>query len=184
MMVNDMRWQDVAETVGKVAPALGGAFAGPGGYAIGSGIAKLLNVEDSPEAVAAALQSDPTAVAKLRELENEMARARLDADVDRQRMINETMRVESQQEGIFKSGWRPALGWVFTGSLGSLALAMAWTIINDPTMVGDSEFSGMLVWLFVTMGAALGINVKKRSDDKNGGASQGFLGNILTSRKR
>ena len=178
-----MNWRDVADTVAKAAPALGGALYGGAGYAVGSGIAKLLGVEDSPEAVQAALQQDPQAALKLRELEAEMERARINADLDRQRMVNETMRVEAQQDGWFKSGWRPALGWVFTLSLGTLAGSMAFTIVKDPTVVSDGEFTGMLVWLFVTMGAALGINVKKRSDDKQGGSSGGFLDNVLTRRR-
>lgn len=174
-----MNWRDVAETVAKAAPALGGALYGGAGYAVGSGIAKLLGVEDSPEAVQAALQQDPQAALKLRELEAEIERARINADLDRQRMVNETMRVEAQQDGWFKSGWRPALGWVFTGSLGALSMAMAWTVINDPTVVSDGEFTGMLVWLFVTMGAALGINVKKRSDDKQVGVAPSFIDRVL-----
>lgn len=179
-----MEWRDVANTVSKVAPALGAAVGGPGGFAIGSGIAKLLGVEDNPQAVHASLFGDPEATQKLRALEADMEQARLEADVERQRMVNETMRTEVMQDGWFKSGWRPALGWVFTGSLGSLAGAMAWTIINDPTVVSDGEFTGMLVWLFVTMGAALGVNVKKRSDDKQVGVSgNGFLSSILTRRK-
>lgn len=178
-----MNWNDVAETVAKAAPVLGGALYGGAGYAVGSGIAKLLGVEDNPEAVQAALQKDPSAALKLRELEADMERARINADLDRQRMVNETMRVESAQDGWFKSGWRPALGWVFTASLGTLAGSMAWTIVSDPTVVSDGEFTGMLVWLFVTMGAALGINVKKRSDDKQGVATGGFLDNVLTKRR-
>lgn len=178
-----MEWSDAARMVSKVAPSLGAAVAGPGGYAIGSGIAKLLGVEDNPAAVDAALMQDPQAAIKLRQLESDMERARLDADVERQRMVNETMRAEVAQDGWFKSGWRPALGWVFTASLGTLAMSMAGTIIRDPTVVSDGEFTGMLVWLFVTMGAALGINVKKRSDDKQGGVAGGFLDSVLTRRR-
>ena len=43
---------------------------------------------------------------------------------------------------------------------------MAYTIAIDPSVVGDPEFTGMLIWLFVTMGAALGINVRQRTVDK------------------
>ena len=173
-----MNWSDVAEKVGQAAPMLGGLLGGPAGAGVGRLIAGALGVEDDPAAVEAALRADSDAALKLRALENDMEKARMAADTERQLIINETMRIEAQQDHWFRSGWRPALGWMFTATLGALGFAMAWTVINDPTVVGDPEFSGMLVWLFVTMGAALGINVKKRSDDKaaeRGEKAGGFM---------
>lgn len=174
-----MDWKDAAETVGKVAPAVGGALYGGAGYALGSGLSKLLGVEDSPEAVSQALQQDPEAAVKLRQLEADMDQARMSARVERQRMVNETMQAEAKQEGWFRYGWRPAMGWVFTLSLGAMVSVMAVAVARDHTLVTNSEFTGMLVWLFATMGATLGLNIKKRSDDKQGGAAPGFIDRML-----
>ena len=100
--------------------------------------------------------------------------------------VNKTVRAEVTADGWFKSGWRPALGWAFAASLGSLAGVMVLTIAREPTLVGDPEFTGMLIWLFVTMGGALGLNVRERSKDKArnlGMQPDGFMDLIKGVRK-
>ncbi|MCG7598394.1 holin family protein [Halomonas sp. McH1-25] len=161
-----MNWGDIRNAVATVAPALGTALGGPAGTAVGSLLASALGVEATPEAVEAALKRDPASALKLRQVEADLERARMEATTERQRIVNQTMQAELSQEGWFKSGWRPALGWVFAASLGALAGVMAYTVALNPTVVSDPDFTGMLVWLFVTMGAALGINVRERSKDK------------------
>lgn len=63
-----MDWKDIAGLVGKVAPLLGTAIAGPAGGAVGALVAAALGVEDKPDAVAQALQLDPQAAVKLAEI--------------------------------------------------------------------------------------------------------------------
>ena len=174
-----MEWSDVAETVGKVAPTLGGMFAGPAGAGAGALLARALGVEETPEAVSKAVQADPQAALKVREVEAGLEKAYLNASVERQRMVNKTMQAEAKQEGWFRYGWRPAMGWVFTLSLGSMVGVMAVAVARDHTLVTNSEFTGMLVWLFATMGGTLGLYIKKRSDDKGGGAAPGFIDRML-----
>ncbi|MCA0973421.1 holin family protein [Halomonas denitrificans] len=175
-----MNWRDAVEEVAKYAPAVATALGGPavGGAAAGASlmVTSALGIENDPAALVAATQ-DPAKRAELVRLNNEHRQAleaiRLEAEkaaaaeqTARLTETQRTMRAELEHEGWFKSGWRPALGWVFAFSLGTLSAVMAYTIAIDPTVVGDPEFTGMLIWLFVTMGAALGINVRQRTVDK------------------
>lgn len=175
-----MNWRDAVSEVAKYAPAVATALGGPGVGGITAGASRmvtgLLGVEDSPAGLVAATQ-DPEKRAELIRINNQhrekLEGMRLDAEAAhaaeetaRLAETQKTMRAELSHDGWFKSGWRPALGWVFAASLGALAAVMAYTIAREPKLVGDPEFTGMLVWLFVTMGGALGINVRERSKDK------------------
>ncbi|MEN3159588.1 hypothetical protein ABC502_14505 [Alkalimonas sp. NCh-2] len=64
-----MSWKKIAGTVGNVAGSLAPLLGGPAGLAvsIGSQIAGALGTDNNPDAVAAALQSDPAAALKLKE---------------------------------------------------------------------------------------------------------------------
>jgi hypothetical protein len=64
-----MNWKDLASTVGSIAGSVGPLLGGPVGVAlsIGSQIAGALGTENKPEAIFAALKSDPTAALKLQE---------------------------------------------------------------------------------------------------------------------
>lgn len=95
-----MEWSDVAETVGKIAPAAGGALGGPAGAAVGGLLARVLGVDESPEAVRQALQQDPEAALKLREVE-----ARIETSLIGAR--SEVIKAESQSESWLARSWRP-----------------------------------------------------------------------------
>lgn len=181
-----MDWKDAVAEVAKVAPSVATALGGPaaGGITAGASsmITGILGVEDSPAGIVAATQ-DPEKLAELKRINNEhrqkLEQMRMDAEsaqaaelTARMAETQKTMRAELEHEGIFKSGWRPGMGWVFTIGLGSLTGVMAYTIGTNPQMVGDAEFSGLLVWLIATMGATVGINVRERGKDKQ--ARAGF----------
>lgn len=69
-----MKWNDLARTAAKLGlPTLGGALAGPHGAMAGKAIADALGSDASPEAVAEALQADPDALVRLRQVEADMA---------------------------------------------------------------------------------------------------------------
>lgn len=181
-----MDWSDVAETVGKAAPLVGGALYGGAGSAVGGLIASVLGVDETPEAVAQAMR-DPEAAIKIKQIEQEHEREilslSLQAETTRLSEINKTMRAELKADGWFKSGWRPGIGWVFGGSLGYLVGVMGYTLLQDPTLVSDSDFMGAVIWLIGTMGAVLGVNVKQRSNDKarqHGYEPPGFMSSIAT----
>lgn len=68
-----MKWSDIKGVVGNIAPLLGTAIGGPAGGAIGTMVSTALGVDNTPDAVAQALKTDPDAAVKLRkfELDNE-----------------------------------------------------------------------------------------------------------------
>lgn len=163
-------WDKVREVVAGVAPVAGSMLLGPAGGAVGAMISAALGVDNDPVAVLSKLQSDPAALLKVKameqEHEREMMTLSLTAETKRLSDVNSTMRAELDHDGWFKSGWRPSLGYVFSLSLGGLAFALVSAVLSNPAIVGDPEFSGTMIWLFVVMGSALGINVKQRSSDK------------------
>lgn len=63
-----MEWQDIGKLIGTAAPIVGTAIGGPAGTAIGSLVAGLLGVDDTPEAVASAIKADPSIAVKIEEL--------------------------------------------------------------------------------------------------------------------
>ena len=95
-----MDWSDVAQTVGKIAPAAGGALAGPAGSAVGGLLARVLGVDASPEAVREAISQDPQAALKLREVE-----ARLETSLIEGRA--QVIQAEVNSESWLARSWRP-----------------------------------------------------------------------------
>ncbi|MFI9652597.1 3TM-type holin [Guyparkeria sp. GHLCS8-2] len=181
-----MNWSDVGNLVGKAAPLVGTALLGAPGGAIGGLVASVLGVDNTPDAVYEAIQADPQAIERLKRMEidhaEEMRRLTLESETNRLTEINKTMRAEYQADGWYKSGWRPAIGWNLALSFGGLSAALVYAIAKDPTLVSDQAFTGMLVWLFVTMASILGVNVSKRSQDKQIAAGQqpsSILGSLL-----
>lgn len=66
-----MDWKDLAATVGKAAPILGTLIGGPAGTAIGGLVAAALGTANTPDAINAAIATDPDAALKLASLEME-----------------------------------------------------------------------------------------------------------------
>ena len=56
-----MNWADISGLVGKAAPMLGTLVGGPAGTIVGSMIASALGTSATPDAVHAAIASDPAA---------------------------------------------------------------------------------------------------------------------------
>lgn len=170
-----MNWSDIAATVGKIAPAIGGVLAGPAGAAAGTLLASVLGTDDAPAAVAAAIQADPEAAVKIQKAEldhaTEMRRLLLESQTRKQAevtqrlaQVNKTMRAELAADGAFKSGWRPAVGWVMALSFAMIAGALCWSLVRDPSSLPD--VIDAVIALIVAMGAVVGVGIKKRSDDK------------------
>lgn len=64
-----MNWSDLGKTIAGFAPLLGGVVGGPAGAGIGSIIATVFGVEDSPEAISRAISKDPEAAIKLKKIQ-------------------------------------------------------------------------------------------------------------------
>lgn len=177
-------WGNIKGAVAKVAPALGTALGGPAGGAVGGLISSALGVEESPDAVAQALKDDPEAAAKLKKLEQEhereLRRMVLEAETNRLTQINKTMRAELKHDGVFKSGWRPAIGWVLALTIAGLMSSLVYAIFREPSQAPSIIDSATVI--ISLMMVVLGVSVKKRSDDK--AVAQGLvpkgIGDILS----
>lgn len=167
-------WDSIKGVVGKAAPLLGTALGGPAGGAAASMIAQALGVEDTPDAISKALDSDPEAAIKLQRLQNEheaeLRRMTLEAETTRQTQLHKTIRAELASDNFYKSGWRPTIGWVLALSLAAIMGTLAYAIAVQPDKAAEimSAASGVLMF----MAGLLGYNAKKRSDDK--ALAQGF----------
>lgn len=174
-----MDWKALGKKIaGTGATLLGGAVGGPAGASLAGSIASKLGLtSDDPAEIARALDQDPEAAAKLKQIESEervrlqelntrQTIAEVEAETERQRTVNETMRAELKAEGTFKSGWRPFIGWVFGLSIFFLIGALIYSIVRSPTIVSNPDFTGLLIWLFTAMAAILGVNIRQRSKDK------------------
>lgn len=170
-----MDWSDIAGVVGKVAPLIGGVLGGPAGAAAGAVLSSVLGTDNNPEAIANAVRNDPQAAVKLREAElehvAEMQRLllqgeaqRLEAETQQMISVNKTMQAELQADGLFKSAWRPAIGWVMAAAFALIAAAMCYTLVQDPSQLPD-VMDGIIT-LIIAMGGVLGVNIHKRSQDK------------------
>lgn len=96
-------WESIKELIGTSAPVVGGLIGGPAGVAVGGLVAKVLGVENTPEAIEAELRTNPEAMLKLKELEVSKELAILKAQLENKQEDNR--HVESYvnaQAGEFK----------------------------------------------------------------------------------
>ena len=182
-----MDWKKLGVRVAKIgAPLLGGALGGPGGAAIGSIVASLFGVDNDPGAIYQAVQSDPQAAVKLRELELnhkerleelQVERARIDMEerLGTIRQINETMRAESKSEHWIQYSWRPVNGYAFAAAILLIyfALPLAGKI---PPAVPQ--------WIWIGWGTILGVTTWDRGKEKRTAAGEnkpGMIDGVITA---
>ncbi|WP_275289165.1 3TM-type holin [Halomonas elongata] len=154
-----MQWQDIAETVGKIAPVAGSALGGPLGGAIGAVIADKLGVKQSPQAVGEAINADPEAAVKLREIEATAQAAEASERTKRLQSVNETMRAEVDSDSTLKAGWRGAVGWTFALSCLGVMASVVWAMFQPGTDKAELINSALVV--FGIMAAVLGIDINR-----------------------
>jgi hypothetical protein len=198
----DINWNSVKASVAKVAPLLGTALGGPSGAAVGTLVASALGVEDKPDAVARALETDPQAAVKLRELElthkAAMERMLLEAETTRLAEVNHTIRMETQACDPYVRRWRPTFGYVTAGTwllqsvalmLGIIGAVFVYPEHSGEILNGLSALMAAMVTMWAIALSVLGINISSRSADKRVAAGQdgrgplGLLAENLTQRK-
>lgn len=124
-----MNWKDIASTVGSIAGAVGPLLGGPVGLAVsvGSQIAGALGTDNTPDAVAAALRTDPTAALKLQEWAKEEREQIRQGNIELQRIALDEYKAElaDRQQARIAHGdhWMPAALTLFL--LAMLAALMA-----------------------------------------------------------
>jgi len=123
-----MDWKEVGKIIAPIAPTLGGILGDlipiPGGGMIGTAagnlIAAALGVDPTPDAVGAAIQNDPNAIAKISAAETEaaakwpalaeIAKAQYAANAAQSESINQTIRAEAGNVAWWH--WRHLLGYL------------------------------------------------------------------------
>jgi len=104
-------WDKIKDVVGSVAPMAGSMLAGPAGGAVGSMLASALGVDNTPDAVAAAIKSDPQAAVKIREIEAQLEQTRLE-------VRGQAVQAEASGESWLQRNWRPLTMVWFSALIG------------------------------------------------------------------
>ena len=176
-----MNWQQM---VGKAAPLVGSLLGTPAaGAAIGI-VANALGTDADPESIAKAMNSDPEAANKLRKLELDnqeaLTRMTLEAETARLSEVNKTMRAEAASNDAYVRRWRPTFGYMTAAAWLLQCMAIAITIVWKPEHAGlVSQAITSLTPMWGVALAVLGVNVAKRSQDKQVAAGQQPPGGLM-----
>jgi hypothetical protein len=156
-----MNWDKVANLVKKSAPLLGAAVGGPPGAAIGGAVSLLLGAfglgEDaSADQLAAAIQTDPQAAIKLRELEmgHALELGKLVLEHERIRLADIASARARQVESEKATGTRDVNLYVLAWTVVSLFFALVAVLIFR--VVPDANL-GPVNQLFGAMAAGFGM---------------------------
>ncbi|WP_018124961.1 3TM-type holin [Desulfovibrio oxyclinae] len=140
-----------------------------------SNVARTLTGADDESAVDA-LKADPALLMEFQTRMRQFAMQEMQEQTKRLRQINRTMRTEYESANTYKTGWRPAVGWVLAFSFLIIVLAVVvpwvWFTFDDPSQVSPmlesaARLIGALNNPIIAMAAVLGVLIKKRSDDKH-----------------
>ena len=162
-----MDWKDVGAAAGKFAPLLGTLLGGPAGAAIGALVAGVLGTANTPDAIQAAIATDPSAALKLAQFESDnkvklqaMMYAHADnliaAEVATTQAVNVTMQGEARADHWLTYSWRPILGLVVAFDTG--AAAVLTLMVYGGIMLGSTQALGAVGTLPLVIGALAAIN--------------------------
>lgn len=159
-----MNWQGVKELIGKAAPLVGTALAGPAGGTVGAMLANVLGTESDAVAVAQAIQQDPEALLKVKQFE-------LENEQHIRELAFKTLQVElsdkANARNVHKDSRMPAVITVLmTMIVGVLLVALFRTEIPD----GNQDVAFMLFGQAVTLwGASVTywVGTTRSSSDKS-----------------
>jgi len=171
-----MDWRSLAKQVGKYAPLLGSLLPIPGAGVAGKLIAAALGVDNNPDAVAQAMQTDPEAGIKLAKIEAdnraELQGQVLAAETARISQVNQTMRTESKSEHWPQYSWRPFWGFI-SGAAFFVVCVLVCLLAYQAVMGGRPEAMAMIpqiigafAALFAIPGGILGVSAWHRGRAK------------------
>lgn len=189
-----MDWKEVGKTAAKFAPLIGAALPVPGGAAIGSIIASVFGAEDNPDAVLKAIEADPEAGIKLRRIELDhkvqlealaMQRAAMEMEQETARLatVNATFQAEVKSDDKYVRRWRPTFGYAVTLTWVITWCAVVWVIVVETAKAAEvitALTATAMMWSVAL--AVLGVNVYKRSQDKE--VAAGFKPGVLATLMR
>lgn len=180
--------------VGRGLPFIGSLLAGKTGEALGETIAGVLGVENKPDAIMAAIEKDPNAAVKLKELETQLALAQIDRDkaeiahdTSSEAQAAETIRVEASSSDEYVRRTRPKIiRAMFYLTAAEAVAAMGLALFGSTEQITAAK--PMLMELFTAtsllMGTGLTGYTLARMREKNTaanpqpGALQALLGGL------
>lgn len=134
-----MNWKNLGESLINVAPTIGGLLLGNVGAAGGMLLAQLFGTENTPEAIAQAIETDPKAIEKIQELEKTKFEEKA-----------KTLRAMLEGEAISKHTTRPkiAYGAFLVVSFISIGIFVVWAVA---ALQGNTELVQTIqdYWPFV-----------------------------------
>lgn len=154
-----MDWKDIRGTIGKFAPMAGTLIGGPAGAAIGALVSAALGTESTPDAISAAIATNPDAALKLAQFESDN-RVKLQsmmfthadnviaADTAAIQAVNATMQAEAKADHWPTYSWRPFCGFIFGVTFLGVYLVLPLCHVQVPTVPTEA-------WLAI--GAVLGV---------------------------
>lgn len=183
----------IAMGLAKFAPMIAGWFGGDDAEETANKVvtvAKQVTGMDDESKAMSAIHNDPALQIQFQQAMNPIIIAKLDAETKQQAEINTTMRAELTSKSLFKSGWRPLLGWTIAINFGALMSAIVAVILygafKEPKVIAEfitalSALMGTLTVIWSMALAVLGVNVSKRSQDKALAAGHPPQPNVLSS---
>ena len=181
-------WDKVKSLIGTAAPLVGTLIGGPAGGAVGGLVANALGVENSPEAIEQALVNNSEALLKVKELEL-THKARLEEiALDHARLESEERRLAISQQATttqaeyasndpFVRRWRPMWGYTLCLSWALMFLGLFAVMVIEPTETANVINAIVALTPLISVAlAVLGINIHKRSLDKQVAARQEPVG--------
>ena len=186
-------------TVIALAKSIGGYFFAddedePGKLDIANHVVKVaqeLTGLSNPHEAIAAIKEDPALQADLQKAMAPIMVAKYQAEASQIESINKTIQTELVSSSLFKSGWRPFYGWItglcFGTQMMAITVIMIYVVFNEPDKAAQviaaiTAFIGAMVSLWTIALGILGINIAKRSHDKQVSVGQQpttLMGSIL-----
>jgi hypothetical protein len=155
-----MNWSELGEKVASFAPLLGGVVGGPAGGAIGSVIASVFGVDNKPDLILNAINRDPDAALKLKEIE-------LDNKVELQKIAIELAKAEiADKQNARKENKHSKVPAILSGVLSFVIVGIIYLLFYTVVPEGSKDVLFML----------LGVVVKEW-----GGAMQYWFGTTRSS---
>lgn len=148
-----------------------------------SDVAKAVTGTDSESAALEALKADPAMLIEYQRGVTERATALYQAETDRLKSVNETIRTEVASSDVYVRRMRPTMGYALILSWSALMFGIVYTIIVNPVesvQVVTAVSSLGLMWSVAL--SVLGLYVYKRSEDKKPDA--GSMGVLSAVAKR
>ncbi|MGF1717814.1 holin family protein [Photobacterium chitinilyticum] len=188
-------WDTVKSLIGTAAPLVGTLIGGPAGGAVGGLVASALGVENTPEAIEAELRSNPEALLTLKKLESDervrlrelaFKHAELESEERRLATVQQaaTMQAEYASNDPFVRRWRPMWGYTLCFSWALMFLGLFMVMLLEPTETANVINAIVALTPLISVAlAVLGVNIHKRSVDKQVAAGKEPVGMIAGLKK-